>query len=101
MGLWSTNVFVGSVLGTLIPAVWATPTGPWGWSFIVPAFVLLVVSMVILLFLVPDPRVVGMESPLGAVQCPVVGSSNRGISLRKAKIGASGCVKALMIPVRG
>ena len=91
MGVWSTNVFLGSLLGTLIPAMWATPSGLWRWFFITPALILLVMALVTSLLLVPgdaphprvvamvacitlaasDPRVVGMESPLVHVSAPV------------------------------
>ena len=86
MGLWSTNVFVGGILGALIPAVWATPTGPWGWSFLTPALILLAVALAACLLLIPgwvlplwlpwqcaimlyfpDPRLIGMQSALVSV----------------------------------
>ena len=81
MGVWSTNVFVGSILGTLIPAIWATPNAPWGWSFITPALVLLVISLMTSLLLLPDPRAIGLESPLGVSTSTLSSPSTAGVSL--------------------
>eukprot|EP00731_Ephydatia_muelleri_P011841 Em0006g735a len=88
------------ILGTLIPAVWATPSGPWGWSFITPALILLVMALVTSLLLVPDPRVVGMESPLvhGLGTSTPSSPSTDGVSLIKAKSGAVGFLRAFLIP---
>ncbi|KAL5500121.1 hypothetical protein EMCRGX_G011625 [Ephydatia muelleri] len=71
-----------------------------GWSFITPPLILLVMALVTSLLLVPDPRVVGMESPLvhGLGTSTPSSPSTDGVSLIKAKSGAVGFLRAFLIP---
>ena len=55
MGIWNSHTSVGNILGTIIPSFWAdcdNDYDPWGWSFIVPSFIMVIVAMAIFLFLV-------------------------------------------------
>ena len=55
MGIWNSHTSVGNILGTIIPSFWAntdTPNPPWGWSFIVPAFIIGGMGVIVFLFLV-------------------------------------------------
>ncbi|KAL5499918.1 hypothetical protein EMCRGX_G011390 [Ephydatia muelleri] len=56
MGVWNMHTSIGNILGTVIPSIWATCDGPWGWSFVVPGFIIIGVSVPVFLLLVPDPR---------------------------------------------
>ena len=53
MGIWYMHTSIGNILGTIIPSIWATCDGPWGWSFVVPGFIIIVVSVPVFLLLVP------------------------------------------------
>eukprot|EP00731_Ephydatia_muelleri_P011987 Em0006g881a len=64
MGIWNSNIPVGNILGTVIPAIWATCDGPWGWSFVVPGFIIIGVSVPVFLLLVIAPNDVGLPSPV-------------------------------------
>ena len=52
MGIWNSNISIGNILGTVIPSIWATCDGPWGWSFVVPGFIIIGVSVPVFLLLV-------------------------------------------------
>ena len=61
MGIWGSNPAVGSILGTIIPSFWAdteSSNPPWGWSFIVPAFIIAGMGVVIFFFLVTGKQVI-------------------------------------------
>lgn len=63
MGIWNSHTSVGNILGTAIPAIWAVRGKPWSWAFLVPAFVMIVMGIVIFFFLVVDPVHVGLPPP--------------------------------------
>ncbi len=66
MGIWNSHTSVGNILGTIIPSFWADCDGdidPWGWSFMVPAAIMLTAGLLIFLMLVVDPRDVGLPPP--------------------------------------
>ncbi len=66
MGIWNSHTSVGNILGTIIPSFWADCDGepsPWGWSFIVPAAIMLAAGVLMFLMLVVDPRHVGLPPP--------------------------------------
>ena len=53
MGVWYMHTSIGNILGTVIPSIWATCDGPWGWSFVVPGFIIIGVSVPVFILLVP------------------------------------------------
>ncbi|XP_019852978.1 PREDICTED: glucose-6-phosphate exchanger SLC37A2-like [Amphimedon queenslandica] len=63
MGVWNAHTSVGNILGTVIPAFWVEPGRPWGWAFVVPALIMLVVAMAVFFFLVVDPTDIGQTPP--------------------------------------
>ena len=95
MGVWNAHTSVGNILGTAVPSIWAKPCRPWlapfnintlflyqcrGWSFLVPAFVMIFVGLLMFFFLILgqfkkesltfyiifyfiDPRDVGLPPP--------------------------------------
>ena len=55
MGIWNSHTSVGNILGTIIPSFWAdcdNVDDQWGWSFIVPSFIMVIVALATFLFLV-------------------------------------------------
>uniref|UniRef100_A0A1X7TVC1 Major facilitator superfamily (MFS) profile domain-containing protein n=1 Tax=Amphimedon queenslandica TaxID=400682 RepID=A0A1X7TVC1_AMPQE len=63
MGVWNSHTSVGNILGTAVPSIWARKGKPWGWSFLVPGLVMIVMGIVIFLFLIVDPAHVGLPPP--------------------------------------
>ena len=61
LGLWNIHTPFGNILGSVIPGIWAG--GDWGWSFLVPGFIMIIVAVLIFLFLVSDPSEVGLPQP--------------------------------------
>ena len=61
LGIWNIHTPLGNILGSVIPGLWVG--GDWGWSFLVPAFIMLIVAVLIFLFLVSDPSDVGLPQP--------------------------------------
>ena len=59
MGVWNAHTSIGNILATIIPSFWADSNmadPPWGWSFLVPAFITAGVGVLIFLFLVPGEQ---------------------------------------------
>jgi sugar phosphate permease len=63
LGIWNSHTSIGNILGTVVPSIWARRGEPWGWSFIVPGIVMIVMGLVIFMFLVIDPADVGLPPP--------------------------------------
>jgi hypothetical protein len=70
LGVWNAHTSVGNILGTAVPAIWAVPGKPWGWSFFVPAFVMIVVGIIVFFFLITDPAHVGLPPPVHHLKTP-------------------------------
>ncbi|KAL6780975.1 GPT3 [Auxenochlorella protothecoides x Auxenochlorella symbiontica] len=65
MGLWNAHTSVGNILGSLL-AAYMLQYG-WGWSFIVPGIVIVVMGLVIFSFLVVEPQDIGFLPQSGSV----------------------------------
>ena len=50
MGIWNSHTSVGNIAGSAIAAVWSDDE--WGWSFIVPGFIIIGAGLIIFFFLV-------------------------------------------------
>ncbi|MCO5597381.1 hypothetical protein L7F22_051457 [Adiantum nelumboides] len=66
MGVWNAHTSVGNIWGTLMAS--SVLKYGWGWSFVVPGSVLIAGGIVMFLFLVVDPRIVGLASPYDTTQ---------------------------------
>lgn len=57
MGIWNSHTSVGNIIGNELPAVFLkdVPFKPWGWSFVVPALIMLVMAGVVWLFVIDHP----------------------------------------------
>lgn len=82
-GLWNSHTNLGNILGATIAGYFVE--SDWGLSFIVPGVIMIVVGFILLLFLVPAPKDVGLRTPdkefahLGAIEisaASVSGSSS-------------------------
>ncbi|KAI5078057.1 hypothetical protein GOP47_0007881 [Adiantum capillus-veneris] len=66
MGVWNAHTSIGNIWGTLMAS--SVLKYGWGWSFIVPGCALIAGGIVMFLFLVVDPKIVGLASPYDIVQ---------------------------------
>lgn len=60
MGVWNSNSSVGNIVGSVIAS--SVLEFGWGWSFILPAILIVVLGIVVFLFLVVDPSDLESES---------------------------------------
>ncbi|KAI5077420.1 hypothetical protein GOP47_0007244 [Adiantum capillus-veneris] len=66
MGVWNAHTSIGNIWGTLMAS--SVLKYGWGWSFVVPGCALIAGGIVMFLFLVVDPKIVGLASPYDIVQ---------------------------------
>ncbi len=67
MGVWNSHTSVGNILGTIIPSFWSVCGGEgvsWGWSFLIPGFIIIFFGIMTYFFLVTDPLHVAMAAPV-------------------------------------
>ncbi|XP_065850498.1 putative glycerol-3-phosphate transporter 5 [Euphorbia lathyris] len=62
MGIWNSHTSVGNIIGSVVAS--GVLEFGWGWSFVVPGFLVILVGVVVFLFLVISPVDVGFQ-PLG------------------------------------
>eukprot|EP00899_Mesostigma_viride_P014125 jgi/Mesvir1/22713/Mv14124-RA.2 len=60
MAVWNINTSLGNILGSLVAA--ALLHAGWGWSIVVPGLTVLGASIIVWLFMLPSPEVVGLPS---------------------------------------
>ena len=80
MGVWNAHTSVGNILGSLVAA--SMLQYGWGWSFMVPGLLIILIGILIFLFLVVEPQDIGFlpqsGSTLGSfVRCGVVPILNK------------------------
>ncbi|KAJ8753248.1 hypothetical protein K2173_017863 [Erythroxylum novogranatense] len=61
MGVWSSHTSVGNIIGSVMAS--AVLDFGWGWSFLVPGFLVILVGILVFLFLVVSPEDIGFELP--------------------------------------
>ncbi|XP_048542439.1 putative glycerol-3-phosphate transporter 5 [Triticum urartu] len=59
MGVWNSHTSVGNIAGSVLAA--AVLEFGWGWSFLVPAFVIAALGVLVLVFLVAHPSDAGLD----------------------------------------
>ncbi|OAY30503.1 putative glycerol-3-phosphate transporter 1 [Manihot esculenta] len=59
MGIWNAHTSVGNISGSLIAA--AMLSYGWGWSFVMPGFLIAFIGLVVFLFLPVSPESVGID----------------------------------------
>lgn len=73
MGVWNSHTSVGNVIGSVIAS--GVLEFGWGWSFLVPGVLVIVVGMVVFMFLVVSPEDLGLglglESPAMEIEMNV------------------------------
>lgn len=73
MGVWNSHTSVGNVIGSVVAS--GVLEFGWGWSFVVPGVLVIVVGMVVFMFLVVSPEDLGLglelESPAMEIEMKV------------------------------
>ncbi|KAK3221008.1 hypothetical protein Dsin_014978 [Dipteronia sinensis] len=59
MGIWNAHTSIGNITGSLVAS--AMLSYGWGWSFVVPGLMIIVVGLIVFLFLPVDPESVGAK----------------------------------------
>uniref|UniRef100_R7WCV9 Major facilitator superfamily (MFS) profile domain-containing protein n=1 Tax=Aegilops tauschii TaxID=37682 RepID=R7WCV9_AEGTA len=77
MGVWNSHTSVGNIAGSVLAA--AVLEFGWGWSFLVPAFVIAALGVVVLVFLVAHPSDAGLE--LDAMEVEMNGDGGEEVEL--------------------
>ncbi|KAG6473096.1 putative glycerol-3-phosphate transporter 5 [Zingiber officinale] len=66
MGIWNSNTSIGNILGSIIAS--SVLEFGWGWSFLLPGFLIAAVGVLVWIFLVPDPRDLGFDTAFKEVE---------------------------------
>lgn len=61
MGVWSSHTSIGNIVGSVIAS--GVLEFGWGWSFVVPGVLVILVGLLVFLFLPVSPEDLGFESP--------------------------------------
>ncbi|KAD6795029.1 hypothetical protein R6Q59_021070 [Mikania micrantha] len=61
MGIWNSHTSVGNIVGSIVAS--SVLGFGWGWAFVLPGFLILIVSAIVFLFLVVSPETIGLELP--------------------------------------
>ncbi|KAI4976681.1 hypothetical protein ZWY2020_050288 [Hordeum vulgare] len=77
MGVWNSHTSVGNIAGSVLAA--AVLEFGWGWSFLVPAFVIAALGGVVLVFLVAHPGDAGLD--LDAMEVEMSGDGGEEVEL--------------------
>ncbi|KAF7099798.1 hypothetical protein CFC21_101389 [Triticum aestivum] len=77
MGVWNSHTSVGNIAGSVLAA--AVLEFGWGWSFLVPAFVIAALGVVVLVFLVAHPSDAGLD--LEAMEVEMNGDAGEEVEL--------------------
>ncbi|KAK2979184.1 hypothetical protein RJ640_027021 [Escallonia rubra] len=59
MGVWNSHTSVGNIIGSIVAS--SVLGFGWGWSFVVPGVIIMLVAVLVLKFLIVGPRDVGLE----------------------------------------
>lgn len=56
MGIWNAHTSTGNILGAVVAAAVLSPPWGWGWSFIIPGWMMIIGAAIVYTFLVPSPE---------------------------------------------
>lgn len=87
MGVWNSHTSVGNIIGSVVAS--GVLEFGWGWSFVVPGLLVIVMGTVVFLFLVVRPEDLGLESPCKEIEMNVEGESERVESEEAGLLGST------------
>ncbi|XP_059635245.1 putative glycerol-3-phosphate transporter 5 [Cornus florida] len=73
MGVWNSHTSVGNIIGSVVAS--SALSFGWGWSFVLPGILIMVMAIVVFLFLVVNPEDIGVALPGTEVEMNVEGIS--------------------------
>ena len=87
MGVWNSHTSVGNIIGSVVAS--GVLEFGWGWSFLVPGLLVIVVGILVFMFLVVSPEDLGLECPGMEVEMKVEvnGDSERVVSEEAGLLG--------------
>lgn len=88
MGVWSSHTSVGNVVGSVVAS--SVLGFGWGWAFVLPGMLIVIVSVLVFMFLVVGPENVGLELPGKEVEMDVEGVAL--VNSEKAELEGEGDV---------
>lgn len=94
MGVWNAHTSIGNIVGSLI-AAYMLKYG-WGWSFVVPGFLMIGVGILIFLFLVVEPQDIGFLPQSGSAIGSLAGSQAETPSRGNGAEGMTDSERALL-----
>ncbi|WCJ30077.1 Glucose-6-phosphate exchanger SLC37A2 [Euphorbia peplus] len=89
MGIWNSHTSVGNIIGSVVAS--GVLEFGWGWSFVVPGFLVIFVGGVVFSFLVISPIDVGFEPLVEEIEMSV--DVDREESLEKAELEEVGLIR--------
>lgn len=66
MGVWNSHASVGNILGSIVAS--SMLQFGWGWCFVLPGFFVILMSVIVYMFLVVSPEILGFGSPDGEIE---------------------------------
>ncbi|KAG6673565.1 hypothetical protein I3842_16G118100 [Carya illinoinensis] len=87
MGVWNSHTSVGNIIGSVVAS--GVLEFGWGWSFVLPGVLVIVVGIVVYVFLVTSPEDLGLESPGMEVEMNVEVGPERVESEEAGLLGSS------------
>ena len=85
MGIWNSHTSIGNILGALIAGAFVNDN--WGLAFVMPGLLMVLTSIIIFLFLVPEPSIIGLHPPKqqrGPLDSPMPSSNNLAEAMEKS-----------------
>ncbi|KAI3524364.1 hypothetical protein L1887_03018 [Cichorium endivia] len=61
MGVWNSHTSVGNIIGSIIAS--SVLGFGWGWAFLLPGILIVIISIIVFLFLVVNPETIGLILP--------------------------------------
>ncbi|ESQ51145.1 hypothetical protein EUTSA_v10022662mg [Eutrema salsugineum] len=91
MGVWNSHTSVGNIVGSVIAS--SVLDFGWGWSFVLPGFLVIVSGLVVFLCLVTSPNELGFEEPGKEIEMSLAEHVDE--SLRKTEAEDAGLIETI------
>lgn len=103
MGVWNSHTSVGNIIGSIVAS--SVLAFGWGWSFVSPGLLIILIGIVVYLFLVVGPEEAGIgvseiegEVEMNVEGVPLVASEKVGSAELEGPLAAIGFLEAWRLP---
>ncbi|KAI3814651.1 hypothetical protein L1987_14294 [Smallanthus sonchifolius] len=79
MGVWNSHTSVGNIIGSIVAS--SVLGFGWGWAFLLPGVIIVIMSCIVFMFLVVNPETIGLELPGEEEEEFVMGMDTEGTAL--------------------